>query len=261
MPRESPTETKLKKILETRQFSRSGREAAQASISQYMLTNSESMSSGNFGKISGSDLGLLFHVTDEYFFEGTVNRLCEQQADRPLSFRLSTRMTSAGGMTTMQTSRDRRNPTREFEIAVATTPLFATFKDEPTAIVSGIVCRNRLQALQRIMEHEMIHLVEMLLWNDSNCAAKPFKRIVKRFFGHTESNHQLLTPRDLAKKRLGISQGDLVTFSNQGQNLTGHVNRITKRATVLVASSKGSMYDDGCKYVKYYVPLNRLKRA
>ena len=261
MPRESPTKTKLKRIVENRQFPRTHRERIQSSISKYMLTNSNSISSGNFSKISGSDLGLLFHVTDEYFFDGSINRLCEQQADRPLSFRLSTRMTSAGGMTTMQTSHHRRKPKHEFEIAIATTPLFATFKDEPTAIVSGLECRNRLQALQRIMEHEMIHLVEMLLWNDSNCAAKPFKRIVRRFFGHTESNHQLLTPRDLARKRLGISQGDLVSFSSQGKNLTGHVNRIAKRATVLVASDKGSMYDDGRKYVKYYVPLSRLKRA
>lgn len=261
MPRENPTKTQLKHIVANRQFSASTRQRIQTAISQYMLTNSCSIGTGNFSKISGADLGLLFHITDEHFFEGSVNRLCEEIADRPLSFRLSSRMTSAGGMTTMQTSRDRRNPTREFEIAIATTPLFSTFKDEPTAIVSGVVCRNRLQALQRIMEHEMIHLVEMLLWNDSNCAARPFKRIVKRFFGHTESNHQLLTPRDLARKRLGISPGDLVTFSNQGRSLTGHVNRITKRATVLVASPKGSLYDDGRKYLKFYVPLSRLKRA
>ncbi len=261
MARESLTKTKLKKIVENREFSALKRNQIQASISQYMLTNSCSISSGNFSKISGQDLGLLFHVTDEHFFDGVVNQLCEQKADRPLSFRLSTRMTSAGGMTTMQTSRDRRNPTVEFEIAIATTPLFATFKDDPTAVVSGVRCRNRLEALQRIMEHEMIHLVEMLLWNDSNCAAKPFKRIVKKFFGHTESNHQLLTPRDLARKRLGISQGDRVTFSIEGRKLTGHINRITKRATVLVANSKGALYDDGQKYLKYYVPLNRLKRA
>jgi len=208
-----------------------------------------------FDRHAKTDSGLDFAI-----YAGSVNQLCEQRADRPLSFRLSTRMTSAGGMTTMQTSRE-RNPKVEFEIAIATTPLFATFKDDPTAVVSGIVCHNRLQALQRIMEHEMVHLVEMLLWNDSNCAAKPFKQIVKRFFGHTESNHQLLTPRDIARKRLGISQGDLVTFSMEGRKLTCHVNRITKRATVLVANSKGAMYDDGKKYLKYYVPLNRLKRA
>lgn len=260
MAAQSPTKTKLKKIVQDRQFSTIARKQIQNSISQYMLTNSRSIGAGNFTEISGSDLGLLFHVIDEHFFEGSVNRLCEQQANRPLSFRLSTRMTSAGGMTTMQTSRD-RPPKIEFEIAIATTPLFATFKDDPTAVVSGIVCHNRLQALQRIMEHEMIHLVEMLLWNNSNCAAKPFKRIVKRFFGHTESNHQLLTPRDIARKRLGISRGDLVTFSMEGRKLTGHVNRITKRATVLVANSKGALYDDGHKYMKYYVPLNRLKRA
>ena len=204
---------------------------------------------------------MLFQITDEHFFDGEAGRLCERQADRPLTFRLSTRMTSAGGMTTMQTSNDRKRPTTEFEIAIATTPLFATFRDEPTAVVSGIVCGDRLEALQRIMEHEMVHLIEMMLWNDSNCAAKPFKRIVNRFFGHTESNHQLLTPRDLAKKRLGILPGDQVTFALQGRTLKGHVNRITKRATILVRNPQGTLYDDGHKYQKYYVPLNHLKRA
>jgi hypothetical protein len=226
-----------------------------------MLTNSRFVRRGNFKDICSSDLGLLFQITDEYFFDGEVARLCEQQAERPLTFRLSTRMTSAGGMTTMQTSNHRRNPTTEFEIAIATTPLFATFGDEPTAVVSGVVCRDRLEALQRIMEHEMVHLIEMMLWKDSNCSAKPFKNIVMRFFGHTESNHQLLTPRDLARKRLGISPGDQVTFTIEGQQFKGHVNRITKRATILVPTPRGTLYDDGRKYQKYYVPLYRLERA
>jgi len=255
-----PTKTQLIDILKQRRLSRDQRAGSQAAISQYMLTNSRSVRSPNFKEICSSDLGLLFQITDEQFFDGTVGRLCERQANRPLAFRLSTRMTSAGGMTTMQTSNVRK-PKTEFEIAIATTPLFSTFKIEKTAVVSGVICRSRLEALQRIMEHEMVHLIEMLLWNDSNCAAAPFKRIVNRFFGHTESNHQLLTPKDIARKRLGISQGDLVSFSIEGRRLTGHVNRITKRATILVQSPKGALYDDGFKYQKYYVPLNRLKRA
>ena len=51
------------------------------------------------------------------------------------------------------------------------------------------------------------------------------------------------------------------TFSNEGQQRRGFVNRITKRATVLVQDKKGTPYSDGKRYVKYYVPLNQLRRA
>ena len=256
------TQRQLEEIVVRRKFSNPQRASVQDSISKFLITNSKSIKSANFHEICSSDLGLLFHITDEHFFDGNVARLCEQKANRPLSFRLSTRMTSTGGMTTMAEKKNRDNKLEtEFEIAIATTPLFATFKDEPTAVVSGLKCRNRIQALQRVMEHEMIHLVEMLLWRDSNCQANQFKKIARRFFGHTESNHQLLTPKDVARKRLGIAEGDLVSFSIDGQRLTGHVNRITKRATILVKCPSGLMYDDGHKYSKYYVPLNRLKRA
>ena len=111
------------------------------------------------------------------------------------------------------------------------------------------------------MEHEMVHLIELLMTNDSNCAAKPFKRIVRNFFGHTESKHQLLTPNDTARNRLGISPGDRVRFQCGQQTLNGILHRVTKRATVLVRDSNGTRYDDGCKYSKYYVPLQQLRRA
>ena len=257
----SPIQQNLSSIVRNRQFSNEARTRAVEAVYQYMRTNARSINRGNFSNLCSSDLGLLFQINDEYFFEGEVAKLCERTAHRPLSFRLSTRMTSAGGMTTMQTTKVKRKTRVDFEIAIATTPLFASFRDEEKAVVSGIECRDRLEALQRIMEHEMVHLIEMLLWTNSNCAANPFKNIVRRFFGHTESKHQLLTPRDLAKKKLGISPGDQVQFQADGLIVQGHVNRITKRATVLVPHARGQRYDDGRKYKKYYVPLNRLRRA
>ena len=257
----SPVQQNLSAIVLNRQFTPELRTRATEAVYQYMCTNARSINRGNFSNLCSSDLGLLFQINDEYFFEGEVAKLCERTAHRPLSFRLSTRMTSAGGMTTMQTSKIRRKPQIDFEIAIATTPLYASFRDNTEAIVSGITCRDRLEALQRIMEHEMVHLIEMLLWKNSNCSANPFKNIVSRFFGHTESKHQLLTPKDLAKKKLGISPGDQVQFHAEGLVIQGHVNRITKRATVLVPHARGQRYDDGKKYKKYYVPLNRLRRA
>jgi hypothetical protein len=260
MPKPSP-QMNLLSIVRERQIRPEDRTVSMGLIYQHMLTNSRSIRGGNFDELSNSDLGLLFQVTHEQFFDGQVGQLCEQKASRPLSFRLSTRMTTSGGMTTMNQYVNRRSRATEFEIAIATTPLFGTFNEESTAIVSGVKCNDRLEALQRIMEHEMVHLIEMLLWNDSNCSANPFKKIVRRFFGHTESNHQLLTPRDLARKRLGISPGDQVTFSVDGQQIKGHVNRITKRATILVKHPQGVLYSDGCKYQKFYVPLKHLRRA
>lgn len=257
----NPTQQRLIHTVTNRRIPEPERESATQSIYHHMLANSESINGGNFSHICSSDLGLLFQITDEYFFQGDVGRLCEQLALRPLAFRLSTRMTTSGGMTTMFTSKNGKKRGREYEITIATTPLFSSFENESTALVSGIECHDRLEALQRIMEHEMVHLIEMLLWNDSNCSASPFKRIVSQFFAHTASNHQLLTPRDIARKRLGVSPGDLVTFSFEGRHLTGYINRITKRATVLVQTPTGVRYNDGKSYRKYYVPLSRLKRA
>ncbi len=253
--------TALAKIIRQPALEEADRIARSQRVFDHVLKNSGGIGKPDFQTISPADLGELFQITDELFFEGLVGTVCERTSVRPLSFRLSTRMTSTGGMTTMQYLARKRNSPVEFEIAIATTPLFESFRDSNHAIVGGVRCRNRLEALQRIMEHEMIHLIELLLTRDSNCSAAPFKRIVRNFFGHTQSNHRLLTPSDTARNRFGISPGDHVRFESDGQTLKGILQRVTKRATVLVPNSKGAPYDDGCRYSKYYVPLTSLRRA
>lgn len=225
----------------------------------HILNNSSHIDQPNFAKISSEDLGNMFHIIDEHYFEGLVSRLCERESSVPIRFRLSTRMTSTGGMTTM-----RGKPgvgLRTFEIALATTPLFETFRIETSATVGGLICQNRLEAMQRIVEHEVVHLIELLLWHDSSCSRNPFKDVVYRFFGHVESNHRMLTPRDIAKKKLGIGPGDKVVFNFEGKSYSGIINRISKRATVLVPSPNGVRYTDGHRYVKFYVPLRCLQRV
>jgi len=249
----------LTDLINHRQRSLQQTRRIQRSIYEFTLRNSPNLKSPQFQKISNADLGMLFQITDEEIFDGLLGQLCEHSSSRPLSFRLSTRMTTCGGMTTMQRE-NRRGALPEFEIAIATSPLFDTFKVDSAAKVGGVVCHNRLQALQRIMEHEMLHLAELLLFSDSNCAGNQFKNYARRHFGHTESNHRLLTPRDVARKKLGISLGDTVSFNVGGRSLTGTINRITKRATVLVADAKGTKYNDGKRYSKFYVPLNLLRK-
>ncbi len=260
MSKRTKAQSEFLNQLQSRSYSSDRSASLQREIFEHLLLNSANIRIGNFDLISAADLGMLFQVTDELFFEGSLTRFVESNFSKPLTFRLSTRMTTAGGTTTMTSPSSRRSET-EFEIAIATTPLFGTFKLESQAKVGGVVCHTRLEALQRIMEHEMIHLAELLATDDSNCQAARFRGWVRNYFGHRESNHQLMTPKDIARKQLGIRCGDEVLFQVNGDRYCGVVNRITKRATVLVKDPAGTEYTDGLRYSKFYVPLQMLKRA
>ena len=78
-------------------------------------------------------------------------------------------MSRVGGTTTRF-----RKTTGEirYEIAISCGLLFDSFKpgDRPIT-ASGVECFSRLEALQRIFEHETVHLAEYLAWNTSNCSA------------------------------------------------------------------------------------------
>lgn len=224
-----------------------------------VLRESQFLDAGNFTTIHPGDLERLFDLYDQLFFEGGCRQLL---GDAPLDFRLSKRMTQAGGKATRRERRGRngRIERTEYEIAVATTLLFQSFQEDDRPIVmSGIDCRDRLSALQRVMEHEMTHLVEMLIWEDSSCAAPRFQSIANRFFGHTDHRHQLITPRERAFTKFGVRTGDRVSFRMDGQHYVGRVNRITKRATVLVEDDQGQRYSDGKRYAKFYIPVAMLE--
>jgi hypothetical protein len=109
------------------------------------------------------------------------------------------------------------------------------------------------------MEHELVHLIEFVLWDKSSCAQSRFHGISLRCFAHTENVHSMITPVEKARRQLGIAPGVRVNFAIDGETLTGVVNRVTKRATVLVEAPEGRPYSDGKRYLKYYVPLSLLK--
>ena len=228
-------------------------------VADKVMSHGAAIRSPNFASITADDLELLFDSIDKEYFAGNVRAIADDLG-RPVSFRVSRRMTNSGGITTTRYPADKRSPI-EYEIAIASTLLFESFRDSKAISVTGMLCTNRLQAVQRVMEHEMIHLIEMLIWNDSSCAARRFQGIANRLFGHKQSSHQLITPADTARSKFDIHTGDWVEFRLQGKPLLGYVNRITKRATVLVPSRKGTRYNDGKSYLKYYVPIHQLRKA
>lgn len=248
--------TELQRLVETSRLSGDEITAKAQEIHSKLLGESSYLDQPNFSAVHPDDLERQFDLYDESFF----SKQCRVAlGDIPLFFRLSKRMTMAGGKTARYTPRSGAG--RPFyEISVSTTLLFHTFQDvDRPIVVCGLPCRDRLEALQRVMEHELVHLIEMLVWTKSSCSAARFQTIASRFFGHTDHRHQLVTPVEKAITQFGIRPGDRVRFRFDGVEHVGKVNRISRRATVLVEDQRGPRYSDGKRYAKFYVPVTMLE--
>lgn len=235
------------------------RQERNAQIVSRVRSDARSLGELNFQQLRDADVQVLFESYDDLYFDGLLKRAT---ADVPLEFRVSSRMTRAGGKTSSW-RKNRNAPIERFEIAVSSTLLLQTFEEgqiERAIHVTGLECHNRLEALMRVMEHELVHLSELLGWGESSCRRDRFQTIAWQTFGHTDHQHALITPRERAASQ-GIRPGTPVTFQFEGQALTGIVNRVTQRATVLVRDPAGERYNDGNTYRKYYVPLESLQAA
>ena len=247
-----PTEA-LSRLLLSREPGETAVRAWTDEIAGDLLGGSSHVREPNFAKIGPDDLAALFAGYDGRFLDGLCGRILGPDT---LAFRLSGRMTRAGGKTTRF---ERRGRAPRFEIAVATSILFDGFgEDDRDVTACGLPCRNRLEALQRIFEHELVHLAELLCWGESHCGRRRFQGIARRLFLHRAHTHQLITRSERAA-RDGIVVGARVAFLFRGQLLAGRVNRITKRATVLVEDRRAPRWSDGRRYARYYVPLGRLR--
>jgi hypothetical protein len=207
----------------------------------------------DFTTIHPRDLEHLYDRYNEGFFGGALKRALPAVFIR---FSLSNRMTRAAGVT-----RRRVLPggVEDFEIGIAISLLFEAFRDPGREMrVTGLKCATRLEALQRVFEHELIHLTENLCWSGSNCAAGRFQDIARRMFGHEAHTHELITFAEKARQ-LGVQPGAKVRFEFEGREYSGIVNRVTKRASVLVEDPNGRAFSDGRRYRTFYVPVHCLR--
>ncbi len=245
--------------------------ARTAAIAQALIEQSLCIKSPNFEHIGPDDLSRLIELYDAQFLGGWLLPAVRQATGIGMLCRLSSTMTRAGGKTFkyhgpgpgaafVAAKSGLRRPTCFYEIAISSRLLFITFGqvDRPVE-VCGLPCRDRLSALQRFVEHELIHLAELLIWDESSCAQPRFKHLVRRIFGHRDTKHALVTPREHAAVSHGVRVGQMVEFDHDGQRLVGRVNRISRRATILVEDPHGRRYTDGHTYAKFYVPLAALR--
>src|SRR5260370_38611094 len=116
-------------------------------IHRVVLAHSQYIRAANYTVIHPEDRELLFAAYDNVFFAG----LCRSALDgRKLRFRLSPRMTKAGGTTARFVTAAGET---FYEITVASSMLYEGFGAADRQItVCGTECANRLESRQRIFE-------------------------------------------------------------------------------------------------------------
>lgn len=237
-----------------------------ARVADGLLRRSRHVRTADFRAISADDLATLFALYDEHFFDGGLDRLVRQRANNALTFRLARQARRAGGSTIRATRPHPRLgpavPVHSYQITLSSSLLFMSFNDASRPIVvCGHPCTTRLDATLRIFEHELIHLNELLFTGRSSCKRTPFHEAARRVFAHTGWTHGLVLPEERALLDHGVRPGDRVRFSYQGVRLVGRINRIHRRATVLVEHPDGELFSDGRRYARFYVPLASLEKA
>lgn len=257
-PRDREVLSRLAGEVAIRKFDEDEVRRLQAEIHEQTLMLSGMIDKPNFSKVSTKDLRRMIRMYDDRFFDGRLLPVVEAEG---IDFEFSSRMTSVAGKMITHYPNGYEGP-RRFTLKLSSTLLFQTFEDVNRSVeVTGRRCRDRLEAMQRVAEHEFVHLIEMLIWNDGDCNQARFQSIANRYFLHTDYRHDLITQRERAARKFNIRVGDRVAFISGERKLIGRVNRITRRATVLVPDRKGKRFSDGGHYQKYYVPLEKLCRV
>lgn len=225
-------------------------------ITKEFIKLSKNIKSSTIKQISIMDLSILFELYDQVFLG---NRL-RDEFQGSFKFSLSNRMTRSAAHTRCPKNISQIKPEDvviEFRFGV---DFFFQYEgSNRSKYVCGIETNHALEALQLVFEHEICHGIEFIYFHQSSCKGNRFKTIANNLFGHTSSFHQLPTNKDLAKEKLGLQIGDQVSFLFENQILSGVINGITKRATIMVKDKMGIYTDQqGDRYAKYYVPLSKI---
>lgn len=157
-----------------------------AAVRRDLLGASRCIDRPQFEAIHHDDVGLLFARYDAVFFS---TQLTEALAEHETVFRVSRRLKKSAGLTTLT----ERPGQRTYGIAIASDLLLGNFDPPGEAVsVAGVPCADRVAGLQIVFEHELVHLIELLVWGRTECAADRFGTIAAGVFGHRSTYHQLL---------------------------------------------------------------------
>ena len=180
------------------------------------------------------DIDYLFKLYDNLYFDGELSK------NFNIIIRCSNKLTRSAGMVNFSKRRS------EAKISLSLALIFKSYQNNAQGfLVNGIFCNNPVEALMRVLEHEIVHLIEYVLYGKSNCNDPQFFKIAFDLFGHTENKHMLGIELKNYIDIKDLKKGDIVSFPYHGKIHTGSIINIKKNVTVAV----DTLYDTK----KYYI--------
>lgn len=203
-------------------------------------------------------LQFMAQLYDQAYFGGALSDALAQACDQPWGVAISPRMTRRSA----RTGRARRGGSRAGYLLTLSSLLFVDglFPGPRGTRLFGRYCEDRLDLLQRVLEHHLLHVAEELAYGKTRCGQERFQRLAFGIFGHTEFDEGLPSFADNAEEAFGLRVGDRVSFELEELPYEGVLERIGKRATVQVEHEEGEEHPDGKRYLKARVPLRLLRR-
>ena len=188
------------------------------------------------------DLAFIFNLYDKHFFSELLSETVS------VSFDLSTKYTKTPGMVKYSAKAN------EAKITVSIPLVFDAFIENHNGYhVNGIYCQCPIEAILRVLEHEIVHICEYIMYKTTDCSGSRFSKMAFELFAHTENPEKLgVDAPDVILSR-SFKKGDLVTFIEHDRKHTGEIINITNKATVLVGDNYISK--------KYSVPLDMLRKV
>lgn len=203
----------------------------------------------NFTELTAQDVAAVLDAIDGEFFQGAIAAVFRYHR-RLLEFR-----TVADDVLPTQAGSFSRSGIQHF-LSVSSAMLLRAFPDANTkATVCGYVCSDRLDALVRVVEHELCHLIVYTNWSVCDEPhGSEFIAVSRGFFRHQSSTHGLpVLPEHIEKYR----QAAIIAFRNnrafvppvyaglQVSTLAATTSTTTSTTTaVMPLNSTSSMLDD-----------------
>lgn len=187
-------------------------------------------------------LNQMFKLYDYWFFSNLIYYGLNK-GKGSVVFEISNRMTSTGGTCS-------RKGICTYLIKLSANRLNKLTPGNLPPI-NGIVPKDRIEGLQLIFEHELIHMVLSLFINNIIGHNDLYRTIVFNLFGHTKVVHKISDTKlgKFTKKDFNI--GDAIHFYNKKkENVRGKIIKLNpKRARI--DTDRGAIYD---------VPYEMLKK-
>lgn len=209
-----------------------------------------------------SNLEQMWNLYDNVFFGGEIGE--KLTADRStLTFQVTPGAKSAKTGGWCQTTKSPGRSRCFFTISIPLGLYKNLFVNgEGSYDVNGIKCRDRLECLQLVLEHEAMHMMMGLYGHDGRQPAaifsahgKLFQSMVFAYFGHTETKHSMgLGDADQMLTRADVPPGTSVKFEHKGVMHYGIVKRHNPK-TISVDTTYPSAIPG------WKVPINMLKSA